>query len=180
MAKRFSATRYTSEKHKFNYDKFRWEYVTSPDGTLFSDGRYPTKIKPEDLPEHYIKGNFYGRDGFMKAAGIKQLLYVPNLWINHFLKDDFLLISYDKPIVKVDESKSVMGYEGYDEYVFGHEIISMAKAAEKYSDYDISEIKKQVEEKRQILMQKHPDDYSMRWWILYTPEYLWRDNSTDS
>lgn len=169
MKKKISASLYTCQRYKSH----KWE--TLRDGCLYSRGKYPTGIKPDNLPESYVKGRFYGTDGYMRADGIKHLLYVPNLWINHFLKDDFLFISYDKPITLKEDRDSIWDSYGYDEYVWGNEIISMLKAAEKYSGYDISSIKEQIEEKRQILMQKHPDDYEMRWWKQYTPEHLWRE-----
>lgn len=177
MKKKITASLYTCERRRYNHKTHERERETLRDGCLYSNGKYPTGIRPEDLPDSYIKGNFYGIDGYMKASGIKYLLYVPNLWINHFLKDDFLFISYDKPIVMKEGGDSKWDNEGYDEYVWGSEIISMLKAAEKYSGYDISSIKQQIEEKRQILMQKHPDDFSMKWWQKCTPEYLWNNNN---
>lgn len=176
MKKKISASLYTCQKYKYNHKERKHEWETLRDGCLYSNGLYATGIKPSDLPESFIKGQFYGKDGYMKASGIKHLVYVPNLWINHFLKDDFLYISYDKPIEMKPGCTSKWDMEGYDEYVWGHEIISMLKAAEKYSNYDISSIKQQIEEKRQTLMRKHPDDSSMSWWQKCTPDYLWNDN----
>ena len=73
------------------------------------------------------------------------------------LKDDFLFISYDKPIVH--ENNNLTSYSGYDERIYGGIIIEFLKAAEKYSGYDISEIKAQIEDKRLWLKAHYPDDY---------------------
>lgn len=149
------------------------KYITPEDGTLYSDGIYPTKIHESDLPEWYIKGYYYSDIGYICTKGIKHLYYRPNLHINHFLRDDFLLISYDKEIVP-DET-APLELKGYDIIVCGYDIIRILKAAEKYSGIDIEPFKEQIEHKRQVLMEKHPDDMSMESWKDNTPEVLWSD-----
>ena len=52
-----------------------------------------------------------------------------------------------------------MSYEGYDELVFGRTIVDFLIAAEKYSGYDISKIKEQIEDKRLWLKATFPDAY---------------------
>ena len=66
MRNRFKNTLYTVEDIKFING--RWQYVRSEDGTLFS-GRYRTKIKPEDLPEWYVRGRYYKRFGTCPQKG---------------------------------------------------------------------------------------------------------------
>ena len=82
------------------------------DETLFS-GRYKTKMKSEDLPEWYVYGRFYKRFGYISTKGITDMVYIPNLWINHFLKDDFLLVSYGGKIELVDDRKGLLISEKY-------------------------------------------------------------------
>ena len=42
-----------------------------PDGHLFADGRYRTKIFASDLPEYFVYGYLYKRHGFISAASVK-------------------------------------------------------------------------------------------------------------
>lgn len=130
---------------------------SDPSGYLLSGGKYRTKIRPEDLPEWYVFGYLYKRHGYISAKGVKHLVYRPNKSWNHMLKDDFLFISYDKPIVS--ENNSLTSYSGYDERIYGGIIVEFLKAAEKYSGYDISAIKAQIEDKRLWLKSHYPDDY---------------------
>ena len=117
-------------------------------GKLFSNGIYYTKLIPEDLPESFVEGIYYGHNkGFLNAAGVKDLLYVPNYNINHMFKDDFLYISYNS---KMQMKKRGFSHEviGYDHYVWGYNIVNFLKAVEIYSNYDISTIKDEIEKKR--------------------------------
>lgn len=77
-----------------------------------------------------------------------------------FLKDDFLLISYNEPIREVSVSDRFWErYAGYDEKIYGNEILDFLKAVQKYSYIDISETVKQIQEKADILPQKHPNEF---------------------
>ena len=88
---RFKSNLYTVERRVWRNHKLCW--IQNDDFTLFS-GHHKTKIKEEDLPEWYVFGRYYKLWGFLSTKGITDLRYIPNLWINHFLKDDCLLISY--------------------------------------------------------------------------------------
>lgn len=88
---RFKSNLYTVERRVWRNHKLCW--IQNDDFTLFS-GHHKTKIKEEDLPEWYVFGRYYKLWGFLSTKGITDLQYIPNLWINHFLKDDCLLISY--------------------------------------------------------------------------------------
>ena len=130
---------------------------SDPNGFLLSGGRYRTKIRPEDLPEWYVFGYLYKRHGYISAKGVRHLVYRPNKCWNHMLKDDFLFISYDKPIESSNDD--LFSFTGYDERIYGGIIIDFLKAAEKYSNYDISGIKAQIEDKRHWLKSHYPEDY---------------------
>mgnify|MGYP001040688798 FL=1 len=140
-------------------------YVSNPDGTLFS-GVFKTKIKPEDLPEWYFYGRYYKRWGFLSTKGIVDMVYVPLLLFDTFLKDDVLLVSYHNKIEEVpppEEKKylpSFERYRGYDERVYGSEIITILKGAREYSGYDITPIIKQMKDEIEFLKRKYPDRYS--------------------
>lgn len=131
-----------------------FQYIKDENGYLFSGGIYPTKIKPDDLPEWYVYGRYYKCFGYMSAKGIADLKYIPNLWVNHFLKDDLLLVSYHDPIKEIEPSNSFLErYDGYDERIFGNEILYFLKAVQKYSDIDIT------------LMIKRRYFYGMKIWL---------------
>jgi len=148
--------------YDYKYDSNLREFVRieSPEGYLLSPGKYrtyKTKILPTDLPEWYVYGYFYKRHGYMSAKGVKYLAYRPQKHWNHMFKDDFLFVSYDRPIIHTGDT--VMSYKGHDELIYGGMIIDFLLAAEKYSGYDITEIKEQIEDKRLWLKATFPDAY---------------------
>ena len=156
--KRFRKHLYSVQKLSFVNRQF--QYREARDGYLFSDMIYPTKLKPEDLPEWFVYGRYYKRWGYLSAKGVTDLKYIPNLWINHFLKDDFLLISYSGPIRRIAGSAPVLEtYTGFDVRICGNEILSFLKAARRFSGFDISEIARQIQEKADLLPQRHPDEF---------------------
>ena len=79
--------------------------------------------------------------------------YIPNLWINHFLKDDCLLISYSGKIEEHPDSIGFEKYSGVDERVWGNEILDVLKGARMFSEYDIAPIMEQIREKQHILIE---------------------------
>ena len=144
--------------------------ISNDDGTLFS-GCFKTKIRPTDLPEWYLYGRYYKRWGYMSTKGIVDMVYRPNLHVNHFLKDDFLYISYEEkiePVTEEDEKNDRMlrfeEYKGYDEVVFGSEIIDILKGARLYSGFNITPIIEQIKEKEKWLRNKYPDEFSEERW----------------
>lgn len=117
---RFKSNLYTVERRVWRNHKLCW--IQNDDFTLFS-GHHKTKIKEEDLPEWYVFGRYYKLWGFLSTKGITDLQYIPNLWINHFLKDDCLLISYGGKIEEHPDSTDFEKYSGVDERVWGNEIL---------------------------------------------------------
>ena len=107
----------------------------------------------------------------MSTKGIVDMVYRPNLHVNHFLKDDFLYISYKEkiePVTEEDEKNDRMlrfeEYKGYDEVVFGSEIIDILKGARLYSGFNITPIIEQIKEKEKWLRNKYPDEFSEERW----------------
>lgn len=145
--------------------------ITNEDGTLFS-GNYKTKIFEEDLPEWYVFGRYYKRWGFLSTKGITDLVYIPNLWVNHFLKDDCLLVAYEGKIERNPDLSSFERYIGVDERVWGNEILDVLKGAEKFSDYGISAIVEQLRDKKRILIEKHPDEFGPNKWDFDVDKWL--------
>lgn len=98
--------------------------------------------------------------GYISVLGVKDILYKPNYHINHLHRDDFLYISYDKPIV---ETKDKHGYdirEGYDALLYGHMIIDFIRAVRKYQSYDIEPIAIEVKKKEAFYREKYPEECS--------------------
>ena len=122
---RFKSNLYTVERRVWRNHKLCW--IQNDHFTLFS-GHHKTKIKEEDLPEWYVFGRYYKLWGFLSTKGITDLQYIPNLWINHFLKDDCLLISYGGKIEEHPDSTDFEKYSGVDERVWGNEILDVLKA----------------------------------------------------
>jgi hypothetical protein len=157
---RFKSHLYTKTK-LVHTSRIGWEYVSNPDGTLFADLKYKTKIKESDLPEWYIPGRFYKNHGFISTLGVKDLIYYPNYVFNHMHKDDSLYISYDKPIKEIKRSTFtgiVTEHEDYDEVIGGSYIIDFILGAKKYSGYDTSKIEKEIIAKEEWFIEKFPDD----------------------
>lgn len=136
------------ETHRVRHDR-RTVLEPHPDGFLYSGGKYPTKIKAEDLPEWFVHGYIYKSYGFISARGVKHLLYIPNYSVeNHLFKYDNLFISYDKEIKPVKLENGFEWYTGYDHVLDGSIISPFIEAVAKYSDYDTTEIQIMLNHKR--------------------------------
>lgn len=124
--------------------------TAQPNRYLLSQGKYPTKIYASDLPPWYVFGYLYKRHGYISAKGVKHLWYKPNYLIdNHYLKYDYLFVSYDEPIIPVKSDNNFSWFEGYEHCLSGGIIVDFIEAVEKYSDYDVTEIKKELERKKE-------------------------------
>lgn len=142
----------SDEEKEYWRDKDYW-YVSKklPDGRLYAGwgSRYPTKLTRQDLPDDFIRNTDYKKNGFIRTAGVKDLIYAPSPFHNHAFKDDFLYISYDKklpPYEAVDLGEGST-YAECDEYIWGSNIIDFIFAVEKNSpDFDVSGIKQAMVE----------------------------------
>lgn len=123
------------------------ELERDKDGFLFAKGIYRTKIRPEDLPDWYVKGYIHRQEGYLCAKGVRYLLYKPNYLTGHRNKDDFLFISYNDPIEPDAEDRRGIWFHGYDHVVWGDMINDFLQAAKRHSNYDISSIMEELEKK---------------------------------
>lgn len=82
-------------------------------------------------------------------------------WVreNHLFKDDYIYISYHGPLKEVTSHWEVKNIEDYDVCVCGNDIVNIVLAAEKYSDFDTSEVRAEIEKKRVWLRDNEPDYY---------------------
>ena len=163
MRNRFKQRLYTVEDIKMVAGHLR--YCKNDDGTLFS-GHYKTKITPEELPEWYLYGRYYKRWGYLSAKGITDMVYIPNLVFNHFLKDDCLLVAYGGKIVedKPDARSRLERYSGHDERIWGNEIITILCGARKYSGIDIQPFIEQIRKKKEWLQEAYPQEFGTDVW----------------
>ena len=121
-----------------------------PDGRLYAgwSTQHPTKLTKDDLPEDYIFISGYKKRGYMRTAGVKGLVYKRSPFHNHTFKDDFLYISYTKPLGEyVDGYDKGSTYAECDEYIFGNDIVDFIVAVDKWSpEIDTSRIKEEMVE----------------------------------
>ena len=155
--KKINSKWYSIEKIK--YEKHQYHYIKDPNGYLYVDSQYNTKITADDLPDWFVYGRFYKRFGYLSAKGVIDLYYIPNMWHNHMFKDDELVISYEE---KIDKTKKgaldLWGTKGLY-FVSGWEIWKMLKAIYLYSDIDIKPIIEQIKIKQQWYKENYPSDY---------------------
>lgn len=67
---------------------------------------------------------------------------------NHLFKDDYIYISYSG---KIEERVNRYGFREYADYdicICGNDIVKIVLAGEKYSGYDTSLVKLEIEKKR--------------------------------
>lgn len=164
MSKRINSKLYTFTRIKFNKD-FGLHYEELENNYLYSNLKYPTKITPNDLPPWFVKGRFYKNHGFLSSKGVVDMVYKPNMWINHMFRDDSLYISYNKPIVEFEENsfgQMRKRYKDYDYIIDGTYAIEFVAAVKKYSDFDTSLIEKAILDKVNYYVSKFPDEHESK------------------
>ncbi len=176
MKNRFKSTLYTEGKFGKGYR----ETMDTKNPYLFAFGRWPTKITPDILPEEYLKirsRSIWYMTGYVRTSGIVDIKYYWSRWNNHLFKDDYLFISYDKPITLTTDQYGSKCYEGYDLKFCGDCIIPIILAAEKHSGYDSIELRKEIEIRRRHFWECYPYEYDRQigdedidlfeWWQKY-------------
>ena len=147
-------------KGKFDTKIFR-NTIDTNNKFLYSKGRYPTKIREEDLPKDYAKfqsRTIWYMTGFVRTSGVKDLYYT-YIKENHLFKDDYLYISYDK---KIEKAKDKYGYEeimNYDFLICGGNNIDVLFAIEKNSNINTREVRNKIKEKFEWWKENEKEDY---------------------
>lgn len=154
--KRINSNIYTFGK----FGKGFREILDTDNPYLYSHGRYPTKITADDLPEDYLEIHsrvIWYMTGFIKTSGVKDIKYT---WMkeNHLFKDDYVYLSYSKPIKEVKSKYGFIDYADYDICVCGNDIVDIVLWVEKYSDIDTTEVRKEIEAKR-VWLRDNEEDY---------------------
>lgn len=179
-----TAIYYSKEKTRYDYPSKRYISREGENGTLWSMGTHPTKIRVKDLPDHYIYVYLYGSWKFLSSKGVKYMYYIPNNWVNHFLKDDVLYISYNKPLEIKTGRWGNETCDNYDIALFGNSILDFVAAAKYYSGYDTAGIEEAIKKKLALFRELHPEDakWTVKDWEYNPEEYdkkvrehkLWR------
>lgn len=160
MYERVKANFYAKEDIKWFPKEHTHRYTKLDNDCLYAfhkNGVYNTKLTPKDLPTWYVYGRYYKRWGYINTKGIKDIVYKP-MKLNHSLRDDCIMISYDKPITYVIDRYGYKDYE-CDERIWGNEIIDVLVYAEKYSKYVIDDIIEQMWQKMEWLKENELDCY---------------------
>lgn len=158
--KRISSLLYT----KGRYGKGYRETIDTDNENLYSFGRYPTKIKKEDLPKEYIEFKsraIWYMTGYLKTSDVKDVYYI-YVKQNHLFKDDYLHISYkDKLIIeKTDYGSETCG--NYDVCICGSDIIPILFEIEKNSHIDTTKARNKIIEKFEWWKKNEEEEYK-RW-----------------
>lgn len=141
-------------------EKYR-EILDTNNKYLYSQGRYHTKIKKEDLTEDYIKFKsraIWYMTGYIRTSGVVDIGYT-YIKENHLFKDDYLYISY-KEKLKFEENKlGTLQYVNYDMSICGNSIIPILLAIEVNSNVDINIVKEKIYEKVEWYKNNYKEDY---------------------
>ena len=141
-------------------EKYR-EILDTNNKYLYSQGRYHTKIKKEDLTEDYVKFKsraIWYMTGYIRTSGVVDIGYT-YIKENHLFKDDYLYISY-KEKLKFEENKlGTLQYVNYDMSICGNSIIPILLAIEVNSNVDINIVKEKIYEKVEWYKNNYKEDY---------------------
>lgn len=157
--KKLNSNWYTQGK----FGKRLRETLDRDNKNLYSKGRFPTKIRKEDLPKDYIE--FRSRTisyltGYLKTSGIQDIYYT-YLKENHLFKDDYLYISYNGKI-ELEKTSYGVRCKNYDFCVCGGDNIPILLEIEKNSKVDTTEVRKKINEKYNWWKENEKEDYA-RW-----------------
>ena len=142
-----------------------WYLLDKDTGFLKSRGRYRTKIKPEDLPDRYLKIYQSGETKFIDVASIKRIYYKGNYAFDHYFKDDILLLFWNRSSTETFECKcSDDLYRMIDEaslVVSGSEILQIIKSVKEQDiKIDMSPIIEEIHRKIRWLHSYYRNSFS--------------------
>lgn len=179
----------------YTYD--RTYELDDNDNLIYTDTRlfsyrgkrfYKTKKTVDDLPEYYCDVKRYlGNYDVVNSKDVKDLQYE---WVkeNHFMKDSVLRVSFTDKITcdyikyHIDNktyTSNLKEYKNVDICIFGYDILKYLSYVNKFSDYNISEIKSNFIKHCEWLKENEPewapecDDFG-QWFEEKINDNIWR------
>ena len=147
MANRFNSKIYLNAIYRIGRKAGeRSCFWTDPNGYLFAEGRYRTKILPSDLPDWYVGGYLYKRQGFISAKGVVDIIYEPDYRIkNHWHKYDSLYVSYTHKMTRTVDKSGYTRCQDYDYVMDAGIAYDLLKKVKIYSpNFDTTEIEREL------------------------------------
>ena len=159
-------------------EKYVYIERSLPDGYLYAGWRTKrrTKIKPEDLPESYVKITNYKKLGYLDTANVCDVVYKPSPFHNHTFKDDFLYISYTEPFAQEGHLTGDRLFSACDEYIFGNSIIPVIAGIEK-NNPDNQDLQERIKTIKQQMVQQYNlyvDEMTNNGWRTQIPKKIER------
>ena len=154
--------------HYYTHGKL--EQCFEPPEFLLSNGMYPTKIRPADLPPWYIQ-LVYWSSRYVDTSRVTNVIYRPcNIkHHNHLFKDDFLYLTYDG--IKPEFEEGGRWLATPHEILWGWELVDGLISIREYSGLDITP---QLEELSAKIL-RYNEEYNEPWPdpnIPYNPQEL--------
>ena len=153
----------------------KMEQCFDPPEFLLSNGIYPTKIRPEELPPWYIEFTYWNTR-YVDTSRVTNLIYRPCRLPhhNHLFKDDMLFLTYDGVEPKWDNDYIGLFLTSPHETLWGWSLVYGLISAREYSGIDISE---QLEVLKAKIL-RYNEEYNEPWPdpnIPYDPEEIIAD-----
>ena len=148
----------------------------APNGTLLSKGRYPTKLRPADLPNSYVESRIGRLHGYVDAKRISDAIYVPNEWVNHLWRDDSLFVKFDggrfderlrnlpnreSDAQYYERRREIMDglYDTADLSFHGWDIVRVSAYITLYTDTDTASLRSALKAKVRSYRENHPNEH---------------------
>lgn len=127
-----------------------WRFVRNPDGPLFSLGKNNTSITPNELPEWYIKTGTGQAHYYLSAKAVKALQYVPCQEHEGHPREDYLVISYKRPLIPYKEPDGKKRCAGGDGVLYGDDIMKFIDKVDLYGNIEVNSIRKEYEKNHRV------------------------------
>ena len=121
------------------YTHGKMEQCFDPPEFLLSDGIYPTKIRPDDLPPWYVEYTYW-HTRYVDTSRVTDVVYRPVSLphYNHLFKDDMLFLHYDGIEPKWDSEYGGHWPTTPHECLFGWALVTGLISVREYSGIDIT------------------------------------------
>lgn len=121
------------------YTHGKMEQCFNPPEFLLSDGIYPTKIHPADLPPWYIPLTYWNTR-YVDTSRVTSLIYKPCRLPhhNHLFKDDLLYLFYDGNNPSEEEINNFLYIITPYETLWGWELVDGLISVREYSGLDVT------------------------------------------